>query len=591
MRQLPVSFSVALGLGFILPLLNYFRDPPMGDFFGEWSSALVMALGALFMLRALPSRLTVNGALLAVPVLIAVLIGVQAGLGRDVYVTDAFLYLCYLGMFALVVLLGQHFRADGLAVEVTQRMAWAMVLVALVNVAAQFAQLGRWDLQLQPWVVKLRVDSICIVYGNTGQSNQTSSIAWLAILGSLYLAHERRMPMWLLPLLVLLFMFSSAVTASRMAWLFLALTVSLTMVARPRWEKGVGGNALLAGALVLAFVVVNLGVAALMGVLEPTCKGSVARLAEGQEAGISARLDYLRQALIVWSASPWIGSGALSFSGMTYRLVDVGQVQPLDTYSHNLVAQLLAEFGLAGALAVLVPLAACVFVLWRRRRELRADDALLVAWLGVLGIHSMLEFPLWYVHFLMFFGLALGLLIRPLWLGFAPVVPIQLLVGMLAISALVVCGALIKDYRSLDRLQFLVMTKVSNNIASSPQIDALLGGADADILIFRPHADHLTGVAMAMNKEDLRNKIAATERLLARSPTAVSVARRIVLAVIEDDLATARYHLDRLYMFFPGPAIELTEQMRSMATKRPDELSRLARLIDEAAADAPRGRR
>jgi len=589
MRTLPTSFSVALGLCFILPLLNYVREAPIGDFFGEWSSALVMAVGALFMMRALPRRLAVSGTLFVVPAVLAALILLQAALGRYVYPTEPFFHLCYLGMFVLVVLLGQHFRSDGLAVEVARRMAWAMVLVGLVNVAAQIAQLGRWDLQLQPWVVRLVDESVCGPYGNTGQRNQTSAIAWLALLGTLYLGHERRMPGWLLPVLVLLFMFSSALSTSRMAWLFLALTAVGMLAVRPRWAGSFMGQLLIAAGLIAAFALITVGAGALVGAIDPSCKSSVTRLAEGQaQTGVAARLDFLRQAVLVWTQSPWIGTGAGTFKGMAYQLITDGRSQPIDSYAHNIVAQLLAEFGVIGVFSLLLVTGACVLAVWRNRDQLGAADALLLGWLGVLGIHSMLEYPLWYVHFLMFFALSLGLLIRPQWSQHAVQLPARWLVGGLSAAALVVSVAVLNDYQKLSRLMYLVTQKVDNSIASSPQVDKLLADADADVVIFRPHAEHMLGIAMSMTRDRLDEKIAATEKLLSRAPVPATIARRAVLAVLANDLPTARYHLYRLLQFFPYDSDELVGQMRAMARERPQELGPLGGLLDEAVAKVPK---
>jgi len=588
-RPLPTSFSVALGLCFILPLLNYFREPPIGDFFGEWASAVVMAVGALFMVRALPRRLSVSGMLFVVPVVLVALILLQASLGWYAYPQSPFFHFCYLAMAVLVVLLGQHFRSDGMAVEVTRRMAWAMVLVGLVNVAAQIAQLGRWDLQLQPWIVRLPDDSLCSPYGNTGQRNQTSAIAWLALLGTMYLTHERRMPRWLMPLLVALFLFSSALTISRTAWLFLVLTATGLLAVRTRWTGSFKGRLLIAGGLIAAFAIVTVGTSALMEAIDPSCKSSVARLAEGQASvGIAARLDFLRQAFLVWMHSPWIGVGAGGFKGMAYQLIADARSQPLDTYAHNIVAQLLAEFGVIGAAGLLLVAGACLLAVWRNRHELGAADALLLGWLAVLGAYSLLEFPLWYVHFLIFFGLALGLLIRPQWRLLPLQVPARWLAGGLSAVALATCAVVLNDYLNLSRLMYLVTLKVEGRVASSPYVDKLLADADAKVVIYRVHAEHMLGIGMSMTRDKLEEKIEATDRLLARMPVAPTIARRAVLAVLANDAATARHHLYRLLQVHPYKADELIEQMRTMARERPQELGALDGLIDEAVANAPK---
>jgi O-antigen ligase len=107
---------------------------------------------------------------------------------------------------------------------------------------------------------------------------------------------------------------------------------------------------------------------------------------------------------------PWLGWGwgetdyahfMTAYNGM--RFCDI-----LDN-AHNLPLHLALEFG--------VPFAICVCLLigvwaWRRQPWREADATRLTAWgiLLVLGIHSLLEYPLWYGPFQMSLGLAVGLL-------------------------------------------------------------------------------------------------------------------------------------------------------------------------------------
>lgn len=80
--------------------------------------------------------------------------------------------------------------------------------------------------------------------------------------------------------------------------------------------------------------------------------------------------------------------------------------------AHNLPLHLAVELGIPAAL-----LACGAFVVWVcRRRPWREASALRQsAWavLAVLGVHSLLEYPLWYGPFQMALGLALGWLVAP----------------------------------------------------------------------------------------------------------------------------------------------------------------------------------
>jgi len=179
------------------------------------------------------------------------------------------------------------------------------------------------------------------------------------------------------------------------------------------------------------------------------------------------------------------------------------------------------------------------------------------------------------------------LLIRPTWRLLVVQLPARWLVGFLSVAALAGCALLFRDYRNLDRLMFLVIQKVDNQIASSPQVDALLAGADAGVLIYRPQAEHMLGIAMPLTADGLAGKIASTDRLLARAPTPETVARRAVLAVLAGDLEAARWHLRRLEMFYPRQSRELVEQMYSMAEQRPADLAALGHLLVQTTPAAP----
>jgi hypothetical protein len=101
----------------------------------------------------------------------------------------------------------------------------------------------------------------------------------------------------------------------------------------------------------------------------------------------------------------------------------------------------------------------------------------------------------------------------------------------------------------------------------------------------------MLGVAMSMTREGLSQKIADTERLLSRSPTPQSIARRAVLAVLDGKPDVASWHLRRLDLFFPRASGELVSQMRAMAEQRPDELGQLSELLDAISKTKPRSER
>jgi hypothetical protein len=252
--------------------------------------------------------------------------------------------------------------------------------------------------------------------------------------------------------------------------------------------------------------------------------------------------------------------------------------------------QILAEFGIVGAGVLAAVLLGWLYKLIANRSDLRAADAVLMLWLGVIGIHAMLEYPLWYSYFLMPFCLSLGLIIRPEWSRNSPLLPLRVPMAGLAAVLLSCAVAVFADYRRLDRLFWLEEHRAAFSAAPTAEVRELVGNAAAEVWLFRVQADHLLGLSEAINTKDLRRKIADTERLLATSPQPVVVIRRIALAILADDLEAARLHLRRLLVFFPRHADMFAQTLRKFAVNRPEDFAALGPLLDEELARRPKAR-
>lgn len=79
--------------------------------------------------------------------------------------------------------------------------------------------------------------------------------------------------------------------------------------------------------------------------------------------------------------------------------------------AHNSVLHLAVELGIPAALLIVVPVG--VFIV-RRKPWRESDPRLQAAWLvlGALLLHSMVEYPLWYMNFLFLAALATGFVIE-----------------------------------------------------------------------------------------------------------------------------------------------------------------------------------
>jgi hypothetical protein len=425
------------------------------------------------------------------------------------------------------------------------------------------------------------------VTGNVGQANQATLLAWMSIMAALYLHGVGRMRSWAMRAFVPCMVLSSALTTSRMAWLFLAMAVSIVLAMkawpatskRHRWLTAI----LLCGTFFLATVAWSV----LQSSMSDACTTALERLTNTASVGYAMRLELWRQAIEVWMSSPVLGGGAGLFMAKAYALQSLGAHQPLDYYAHNVWIQILAELGLFAALAI-----AATFLLWvvsliRQRESLTASDSVLLFWLGALGVHSTLEFPLYYVHFLVLFGLCAGLLIRPQWALPTLELRLRAFVATLSIGVAIGCVAALVDYRRVDRVVYLVTIMLQNNFGMSPESHDALEAAGQSVLIFRPLADHSVGLLMPLNENEIGEKIEATQRLIEKSPTAWTVIRRIALALIAHDEATAVWHAQRLVTFYPQAAPQLFEDLERRFERSPELQVRARKVVSQALAGAP----
>ena len=296
----------------------------------------------------------------------------------------------------------------------------AAVISALLGVL-QYLGLAR---ELSPWVNQpLKGDA----FANLRQRNQfasLTSIGLVAVLGWVAAqskTHNMSRSAWLLAgVLINVLAAGVACTVSRTGAVQWAL-VGVLMAAwgwrsakhDEAFGKGLIWLALAAPALVAVWSVL-MPWAALQTTGEWGASMILRVTGQAQDyAACGGRRVLWANVLALIAQHPWLGWGwgetdyahfMTSYSGL--RFCDM-----LDN-AHDFPLHLALEFGVPFALAVMVVLG--VWILrrtpWREQQAWRV-----MAWclLLVLGLHSLLEYPLWYGPFQMTLGLAIGLLWAP----------------------------------------------------------------------------------------------------------------------------------------------------------------------------------
>ncbi|MGJ7613113.1 MULTISPECIES: PglL family O-oligosaccharyltransferase [unclassified Variovorax] len=275
---------------------------------------------------------------------------------------------------------------------------------------------------LEPWTTSPAVGQ---AFGNLRQRNQFASLISMAFIAALWLHATRKSAVPSNRIAsagaVILLVVAAAASTSRTGLLeFLLIIASAAWMAR-RERRGsrLGVKAgpevshrLPAPMALLSLIPLYFAAAWVLPQLVGGGTESMAqRLSEGAPVGHS-RLILWHNVLTLIAEHPWRGWGwgELSFAHYMHSTLYPGArfVEILDN-AHNLPLHLAVELGIPAA--VLVCGGFIWFMVtaqpWRERDPFR-----LMAWglLGVIVLHSLLEYPLWYGPFQMVFGLCLGVL-------------------------------------------------------------------------------------------------------------------------------------------------------------------------------------
>lgn len=307
--------------------------------------------------------------------------------------------------------------------------AWTCILLALATAGA--FRIGRQDwLRAIPmsWLVAASASSVIALaqwfgvapswpflspaelaqaYGNLRQRNHFATLTSLGLLSIAWLAPgTRRCLPWIV--LTSLLACGNAVSGSRtglLQWIVLAVG----LVAWPgdrRLRLFLAGGGLLAYALATALLPVVFE--AVHGMAPHTAFGRL-----GADLGCSSRKILWGNVVHLILQRPWTGWGwgELDYAHYATLYPSARFCEILDN-AHNLPLHLAVELGLPLALAV------CALVVWivvRARPWSEVEPPRQLAWLALamVGVHALVEYPLWYGHFQLAVLLALGVLARP----------------------------------------------------------------------------------------------------------------------------------------------------------------------------------
>jgi len=390
--------NIAIAIGLAACALGYMlpgHSAPWVCFQQQTAAALgclFLGLGACTLrprVELRPPALVVGAALLSlVPLL-------QYAFGLIMFSSDAVLAFLYVAAFALCVVVGAALSESRGARWLVELFA---VFVAAGAVSVLLALMQWLELPGGIWVIDLARGER--PYANLAQPNHLATLLALGLLGVLFLFEQRKLGGLAAGALAALMGAGLVMTQSRTGWLFCLLLIV--------WRTWPGRRVALRTRLPVFVVALTIFAGAV--VLWPSLNDALL-LSKGtsvaERAASNARLGHWAVLGDAALRAPWLGYGwqQVSIAQQT-ALFDHPSVHEALTNSHNIVLDLVLWMGLPLGLLVTAGVA-----LWLVRQIRICDDVnrwAVLAAIGAILLHAMLEYPLDYAYFLLPLALLMG---------------------------------------------------------------------------------------------------------------------------------------------------------------------------------------
>lgn len=549
----------------VLPFLYYYHAYPLTTFYQEWGTAILGLSAMTYLLAKQHWQQPEIPRIVLLPISLMLLVLVQFILGKTTYFDQTLLFTLYMLWAALLVMLGRALREKfGMAVLATVLAAF-LLMGAELNALAGILQHYRWHTILDSVITS---KTSLAMYGNMAQPNHYASyIAMgLASLGILRM-HLR---VWHTVLLALPLLFVLVMSGSRSSWFYLISMVVLAFIWQLRDKScrhllNYGllillGFSLMHWVVELPFMAGSTGVTSLQRLMTSDTHGSI-------------RLYLWHEALLIFSQFPLLGAGLGQFSWEHFQRVPAFQptnITGLYNNAHNLLMHLAAEMGMAGVFILLGTLA---MWLWQGiRSTMTVHHWWGYAVLAVLGIHSMLEYPLWYAYFMGVTALMLGVLDNSTYrlelraLG-------RLSVASILLLGLVSMVQLQQGYKILEHALSSRPKSVEDTSAGQRMREGMIAVHGYPLL--QPYAELFMNNWIDVNDEELEQKIALNERAMKFIPIAAVVYRRASLLAMANKPEEACEQIERAIWSYPGEFRMQSKELASLAFKDPEHFAAL----------------
>jgi O-antigen ligase len=579
---------VLAGLAWTVPFLQPVHRFPLTAFYSEWLALALGLAAAVPLLRRESWRDAALPVVALAPLGLIVVLGIQVALGRVPYAGQALMASLYLLWALLLIVLGQWLRREVSLAQIATFLAWFLLAGGFLHALVGLAQ--HYGLHHPPLDVLVARRQLPSIFGNLGQLNHYAGSITFALASAAYLYCRRSLPVAAAASAAALFLSVLALTGSRSPWLYLAALMGLAFLLH-RLQRTDGSRRLsvFTAWLLPGFIATQLLVA--LPFLQPAGAPIVISADRMFQvaSGVTPRLQLWREGWQMFLDAPLIGAGFGQFAWehFLHQAASGAAAAPgVFNHAHNFVVQLLAETGIAGALIVVG--AAVVWIADLRNVKVAAEWWWLLALLSVIGIHSMLEHPLWYAYFLGVAALLLGLgAERRIAVRHGDVA--RAATALLVLLGCVNLVAVMPPYRDFERLVF---DAAAPPAAGTRAFTAAMMRAHRDPLL-EPYVELAFALGAPVETEGLQERLELNTHAMRFAPVAAVVYRQALLLALAGNREAALVQLDRALRAFPADAENFFLELEELGRRHPAEVMPLLELATAKLAprSAPHGER
>ncbi|HEY7744536.1 MAG TPA: Wzy polymerase domain-containing protein [Burkholderiales bacterium] len=570
-----------IGLAWTIPFLQPYHRFPLTAFYSEWL-AFALGLGAAaWLLTREPWREATVPLIALAPLALASLLAVHVALDRVPYAEQALtagLYLMWAALMALLGhALGRRLPLDAIATTLAWFLLAAGVLHALIGLVQHYNV-------STPLNFLIAQKAWAAVFGNIAQPNHYATCVTLSLASAGYLYGIGRLPGAVAAACAGLFLAVLALTGSRSPWLHLLALLTLALLLHYRRREAASRRlAIFSFWLLPGFIAADRLVT--LPFLMPNESLRMVTSAENLfqvATGVGPRLELWGEAWQLFLTAPVLGAGLGQFAWHHFLHNDPGGGAAgwVFSHAHNVVLQLMAETGIAGTLIG----AGAVLAWLMGLRRVRLDPAWwwLLSALAVIGIHSLLEYPLWYSYFLGPAALLLGL-------GAQHALPVRFTGAARAavvVAVLVGCvnlAAVIPAYRAFEQLVFTTEQHASQTPSDQEFGEALTKVHDEPLL--KPYVELAIAYGVSVDRTHLDEKLALVTRAMRFAPVHVVVFRQAQLLALAGRADAAREQLERSLRAYPYELRAAVAELTALARLYPSEMGPLLELAASKSAE------